>query len=475
MADLKFEVQLLLPDGWKFGSAMPVVRQQENRIEFDAVSLETLVDSPLMAGRFFKRIDLGQWQGTPHWLNLAADSAAALDCRPEILAGYSNLVREANTLFGAHHYQAYHFLLTLSDEVAHFGLEHHQSSDNRAAEFSLVKDEVGKSMLSLLPHEMTHSWNGKYRRPAGLISSDFQQSWDTELLWVYEGLTTYLGEVLNLRAGLWTEDDFHQYLALVACEFEHRAGRKWRPLLDTASSAQLLYFSRPEGRSWRRDVDFYEEGLLLWLEADVRIRQITQDQQSLDSFCQRFCGGESGPPQVRSYTLEDVLSTLNEIAPYDWKEFFRQRVDAIHVHAPLGGVVESGWRLVYKEEPSALQKVFENDRKHSDLTGSIGMIVGENGVIEDVIPGLAAAEAGLAGGMKLLAVNGRRWTADWLAQAVKATKAGETPLELIAENGDYFKTARLSYRDGARYPHLERDETRPDRLHVILAPRARKP
>jgi predicted metalloprotease with PDZ domain len=472
--ELQFRARVRMPSGWKFGTALPLVNAQDGMAEFSPVSLETLMDSPVIMGQYFKRVNLGESQGAEHWLNVAADSPEALEFKPEIIAGYSNLVLEINALFGAHHYHAYNFLLALSDQVAHFGLEHHQSSDNRAAEFALVKEDLGKTTLGLLPHEMTHSWNGKYRRPAGLIRPDYQQSWDTELLWVYEGLTTYLGEVLTTRAGLWREDDFHQELGLLASAYRYMAGRNWRPLVDTAAAAQLLYFSRADGRTWRRSVDFYDEGLLIWLEADVKIRQLTQDQRSLDDFCRQFFGGESSSPEVKPYELTDVIKALNEVAVYDWKAFFHSRVEAVNTNAPLAGITEGGWHLVFKDEPCALQKIIEGNSKGIDLSSSIGLMIDDGGVIIDVIPGSASSQAGLSGTMKILAVNGRRWSAERLSQAVKETKDGKGPLELVVENGDYYKTTSIAYHDGARYPHLERDDTKPDRLHTIISPRARQ-
>jgi predicted metalloprotease with PDZ domain len=250
---------------------------------------------------------------------------------------------------------------------------------------------------------------------------------------------------------------------------EHQRGRDWRPLVDTTDAAQLLYEAREEGASWRRSTDFYPEGTLIWLEADVSIRQQTQGKRSLDDFCRRFFGGENTGPKVVSYTLADVVKTLNEVAPLDWDGFFQKRVYSVNPRAPLGGIEAGGWRLVYRDTPSDLLKGFESDRKVVTLTDSLGLVLKqEGGAIVDVIPGSPADRAGVSPGMKLLGVNGRRWTPELLRTAIKETKSNMAPLELLVENGDAFKTCRLDYHDGERYPYLERDNNKPDVITTIL-------
>jgi predicted metalloprotease with PDZ domain len=321
-SDVQVTTRLRLPAGWKFGSALPLVRESDGVCEFAPVSLETLVDSPLIASAYFRTLELSPGAAPAHLLHVAADSAAALEMKPEDEGHFSHLVTETGALFGARHYRSYHFLLTLSEHVAHFGLEHHESSDNRQPERYLIDDDLRKLGADLLPHEMTHSWNGKYRRPAGLATPDFQQPMKGELLWVYEGLTMYLGNVLATRCGLWTNENFREDLAFTAAQLDTSPGRTWRPLSDTTVAAQLLYFARPEGAAWRRSVDFYPEGLLIWLEADSIIRRLSEGRRSLDDFCKKFFGGESGPPQVVPYGLDDVLAALNETAAYEWGPFF---------------------------------------------------------------------------------------------------------------------------------------------------------
>jgi predicted metalloprotease with PDZ domain len=469
---LTYQVSLRLPAGWKFGTALAVAGESREAINFKPVSLTALVDSPLVAGAFFRRIDLSPGASPAHYIDMVSDSPAALAISPELIADYKQLVAETGALFGARHYTQYHFLYTLSDHVTSFGLEHHESSDNRVPERTLLDDAQHMVNADLLPHEFVHSWNGKYRRPADLTTTDFQQPMRTDLLWVYEGLTQYLGDVLSARTGLLTADDSREKLAWVAASLDYRAGRTWRPLVDTAVAAQLLYSAPPAWTSWRRSVDFYYEGVLIWLEADVIIRQRTQGRSSLNDFCRRFHGGESGVPAVKTYTLDDVVNALNEVAPYDWRDFFDTRVYKVTPRAPLGGIEGSGWRLVYTDVPNVYIQAQEQTEENVNLNYSLGLTLDSEGNVTDVIPNQPADKAGISPGMKLVAVGGRRWSPDILRQAVRTTKTAAEGLELLLENAEFYKTYRLSYRGGERYPHLERVSARPDLLDGILKPLA---
>ena len=411
-----------------------------------------MIDSPVVAGKYVRTFDLSPGSAAPERLNIIADSIADLEMKTNNLASFGKLVAEANALFGAHHYRHYDFLLTLSEEVAHFGLEHHESSDDRASERMLVDEDVFKRWAALLPHEMVHSWNGKYRRPAGLATPDYQQPMKTELLWVYEGLTEYLGQVLTARSGLWSSTNYMENLAIEAAMLDLERGRDWRPLVDTADAAHLLYGSRGEGAAWRRGVDFYPEGDLIWLEADVKIRQLTNGKRSLDDFCQRFFGGENTPPRVVPYTLEDVIAALNAVAPSDWQGFFQQRVYEVNPRAPMGGIEGGGWRLVYRDTESDLLKAEESGRKSTNLACSLGLALGEDGWIRDVVPGSPADRGGVSAGMKLLAVNSRHWTPELIRTAIKLAKGSNLPIQLLVENGDIYKTCLVDYHDGERYP-----------------------
>src|SRR6266404_673033 len=306
---------LKLPAGWQYGTALEGGGTGDT-LQFTPVSLTTLIDSPVLTGQYFKKFDL---EGDlKHTLNVAADSPAALEAKPETIQHFKNLIAETGVLYGARHYNHYDFLLTLSDHTAHFGLEHHQSSDDRIPENGITDPDGLISSSGLLPHEMTHSWNGKYRRPKGLATPDYQKPMEGDLLWVYEGLTQYLGEILAPRSGLWTKQQFLDEAAETAAALDHTPGRSWRPLQDTADAAQLLYSALPEFESWRRSVDYYPEGFLIWLEADTIIRQQTKGQKSMNDFCHIFHGGGNTPPKVITYTFDDVVKTLNEVTSYDW-------------------------------------------------------------------------------------------------------------------------------------------------------------
>lgn len=469
--ELIFNPTLKLPVGWKFGTALPVTREANSTIKFEPVSLVTLIDSPVASGAHFRHIPLTTGAAPTHVIDLVSDSDAALQMSPHDIAGYKQLVSEAYALFGARHYRNYHFLFTLSDQVANFGLEHHESSDDRVQERSLIDPMLNKLSVTLLPHEYVHSWNGKYRRPADITNADYQQPMRTELLWVYEGLTQYLGSILIPRSGLWTDAEFREYLAWNAAYLDARTGRQWRPLSDTAVAAQLLYYASPQWANARRSVDYYDESILVWLDADTRIRQLTNGQRSLDDFCRRFHGGTGGAPAVKTYTFEDVVNTLNEVAPNgDWRAFLNTRVRAVNPHAPMGGIEAGGWQLVFNEQPNDYIGFGEATRNNLELSFSLGMSLGADGAITDVVPGMVAEQAGLAPWMKIIAVNGRRYSADVMREAVAASKTNNEPLELIVENAEYFKTYRLNYHGGARYPHLERIANRPDLLTQIIKP-----
>ena len=472
--DWTYLARLRLPAGWRFGTALPVAQTRAERIDFLPVTLTRLVDSPVAAGLYYRSIPLTPGAQPAHFIDMVADSREALEMPPDLIAGYQRLTAEAAALFGVQHFERYHFLYTLSDDVAHFGLEHHESSDNRVFERTLLDHDMRKVSTGLLPHEFVHSWNGKYRRPAGLATPDYQQPMKGELLWVYEGLTTYLGFVLQSRSGLIRPDLWRQSLAQTAAYLDQRPGRTWRPLEDTAVQAQLLYGASPEWQEWRRGTDFYNEGLLLWLDADVTIRRLTSGQRSLDDFCRKFHGGESGAPRVVPYSFDDVVQGLGEVAPYDWKGFLEERLRSTATHAPLGGITNAGWRLVFRDTMPEYDAAAERARKIGDERTTIGLLLGEGGAVTDVVPGMAAAKAGVAPGMKLVAVNGRAWTREILRNAVTATGGGQA-LELLVSNGPMYTTCRLDYKGGGRYPDLEREPSKPDLLSEIGKPRAGGP
>ena len=467
-----FAARLRLPAGWSYGTALATARVDSDTIEFAPVPLTTLVDSPVQAGLYRRRIELGPAAGPPVAVDIACDDATGLLAPPELVAQWKQLVAEATALFGATHYRRYEFLLSLSDDLDHFGLEHHESSDDRADARALADDERRAADAGLLPHEYVHSWNGTYRRPAGMVRPDYQEPQRTELLWVYEGLTEYLGWLLTARSGLATPEWQRQELAGEAAWLDRTPGRTWRPLKDTAIATPILFGGPTSWTSRRRGADYYEEGVLIWLEADVLIRQRSGGRRSLDDFCRAFLGGRSGPPAVVPYTSEDVVKALDLVAPYDWRGFFDTRLSSTAPHAPLGGIVAGGWRLAWSDTASAYERAAaraSGDR--TDLRLSLGFALDGEGVITDVVPGSAAGDAGLAPGMKPIAVDGRRFSVERLRDELRAGKNGADPLELLAEDGEFVRAFRLDWHGGELHPVLVRDPARPDLLTQILEPR----
>jgi predicted metalloprotease with PDZ domain len=466
--ELTYDATLRLPAGWKFGTSLPIASQSGDEIKFAPISLTMLVDGPVITGQYLKVVPLNSGQTPPVEMDIAADSAAALDAPADVWESYKNLVTQAGALFGARHYRDYHFLYSLSDHVAHFGLEHHESNDSRSEERALV--DPGKRLLSsgLLSHEYVHSWNGKYRRPADLATPDYEKPMQTDLLWVYEGLTDYLGEILTGRSGLRTPEGFRDELAYIAADLDHRSGRTWRNLQDTADGVPSMQDAPHQWESWRRPLDYYEEDELNWLWVDTIIRQQTHSQKSMDDFCRIFHGGASGPPQVKTYTFEDVLNTLNQVAPHDWRGFWTERLGNHGPGAPLGGIEGSGWKLVYDDVRSEQVKAQEADRNIVNAAYSIGLWLKVDGSITDTVEGMPAAQAGIGPGMMVAAVNGRKFSPQVLRDALQKGRASSETLDLLVENTEYYRTFKLDYHGGEKYPHLVRDETKPDLLSEII-------
>jgi predicted metalloprotease with PDZ domain len=479
-AEVMVTPTLTILSGWKIGTALeessPAKGGFGTVIPFKTVSLEQLVDSPVLAGRWFREIPLAPEVTPKHYLDLAGDGPEDIDLTQEHIDEFSRLVRETGALYKSRHYGSYHFLVTLSDQVAHFGLEHHQSSDDRVPEKTFVEEGYFAEEGDLLPHEFTHSWNGKYRRPAGLATPNYQEPMKGNLLWVYEGLTDYLGGVLAARSGIWSADTFRARLATIEANLtDARPGRTWRDMQDTATAAQTLYAAGGAYDNWRRNVDYYSEGDLLWLEIDATIRAKSSGKKSLNDFVAAFEGlNGNTQPMVVPYTFEDVVNGLNAVAPNDWASFLRARLDSNELHAPeMAGInALSGYKLVYTDKPNYWSTTEEGDGIDADY--SLGISVGSGGTIGDVIVGSVADKAGLAPGFQIIAVNGRAFSTTLLHAAIKET-AGltSTPIELIVENTGYFKMISLNYRGGERYPQLQRVSDVPARLDDILAPMAK--
>ncbi len=455
-SDIYLKPSIKLPEGWKYATGLTASGSDEGAVNFETVSLETLVDSPLLTGKYFREIPLAPEISPKHFLDLAADGPEDLKLKPEAINAFSKLIRETGALYQSRHYGSYHFLVTLSDQVAHFGLEHHQSSDDRVPEKTFLEDNLSLLEADLLPHEFTHSWNGKYRRPAGLATGNFESPMKGELLWVYEGLTQYLGDVLAARSGIETAAQYRDSLAHTAATLDYRPGRTWRDLQDTATAAQTLYGTGSEWDNWRRSVDYYPEGELVWLEVDTTIRRLTHDKKNLNDFCAKFHGlGGNTAPKVMPYTFEDVVAGLNDIVKNDWAAFLTERLTSKAPHAPLAGITNGGYELVYTDKPNDYTAAEEAVSTSVNAWWSVGLRVGTNGKISDVLMGSVADKAGLGPGMQIVAVNGRQYADQLFKNAIADAKGSTTPIELIVNNTSYYKVLRLDYHEGLRYPHLE--------------------
>jgi predicted metalloprotease with PDZ domain len=468
-ADVMVTPSITIPAGWKFGTALDAAATPTS---FKTVSLEQLIDSPVLAGRWFREIDLAPDITPKHYLDLAGDGPEDIALSDEHIEQFSKLVRETGALYKSRHYGSYHFLVTLSDQVAHFGLEHHQSSDDRVPEKTFTDEGSFTEEGDLLPHEFTHSWNGKYRRPAGLATPNYQEPMKGDLLWVYEGLTNFLGDVLAARSGIWSASVFRDRLATIEAEYnDARPGRTWRDLQDTATAAQILYNAGGPFDNWRRDTDYYSEGDLLWLEIDSTIRSKTNDKKSLNNFLAAFEGlGGNTPPKVVPYTFNDIVAGLNAVVPNDWATFLRTRLDYNDFHAPeLPGLnALSGYKLIYTDKPNYWSTLEETDGLNARY--SLGLTVGSTGTLGDVVVGGVADKAGLAPGFQIIAVNGRAFAPGLLRTAIQDAKGNGPAIDLIVENTGYFKLISINYHDGERYPQLERVDAIPNRLDDILQP-----
>jgi predicted metalloprotease with PDZ domain len=468
--DLIYGPSLKIPAGWKFGTALPGAKQTGDTITFDATPLATLVDSPVLSGQFFRVIPLTAGTDVPHEIDIAADSEADLAMKPETEAAYRKLVAETGVLFGSRHYRDYHFLLTLSENTAHFGLEHHESSDDRSYEKMFTDPDFIEEGAELLPHEFTHSWNGKYRRPEDLATSDFHQPMRDDLLWVYEGLTEYWGDVLAARSGLINNDLAHELFAHFVAYYDHQPGRSWRPLQDTSDSAVVLYNADHDWENWRRETDFYDESVFLWLDVDTTIRKLTKDNKSMNDFSHAFHGGPGGEPALKTYTFEDVVAGLNSVAPYDWTRFLRTRLDSLAPKTPEEAMLASGWQMIYNDQPNEYERVRDVVQKQANLMNSIGLVAKDDGTLVTVLYGGPSFKAGLGPGMKITEVAGQKFTLDVLRSAVAASTA--TPVQLKVAYGPQVQDYMIDYHGGAKFPHLQRVPNRPDMLDQILHPLA---
>ena len=489
--EIPVQPSLIVPAGWGIGTALqpegtgsyPVPAKGENGksvvTKFAVTNVEQLEDSPVITGEYFHEFPLAPEITPKHYIDVVSDSPEDSKMRPSTLAEISNLVREAAVEYNSHHYHVYHFLLTLSDVAGGEGLEHGQSSDNGVGEKGFADDNHQLAESDLLAHEFTHSWNGKYRRPFNLYQPDFEKMQQGSLLWVYEGMTQYLGNVLAARSGLKSQAQYRDLLAMSAAQLDNKPGREWRSTEDTAIAASILRGGNPAWANWKRGQDYYQEGELLWLDADTLIRKQTNDKKSLDDFLKVFLGlnGNTGPDIV-TYNRDELIKDLNAVTPYDWAKFLHDRVDQPNPRADLAGIEQGGYQLVYQDKPTTSERTMYRTmygavgmRMGTNLWYSIGLRLSGEGSITDLRWNGPADKARLAPGYKILAVNGHVYSADALRDAIKAAKGASEPIHLIVQADTFVSSFEIDYHDGERYPALKRVDGVPAYLDEITTPR----
>jgi len=479
--DIAIQPSVKVPAGWGVGTALTPVSSGSYPVpaagavtQFAVTNVEQLQDSPIITGQYFHEFPLAPEISPKHYIDVVADQPEDSNLRPSVLASMNNLVREADALYGSHHYLVYHFLLTLSDVAGGMGLEHGQSSDNGVGEKGFADDAHELREADLLPHEFTHSWNGKYRRPVGLYQPDFATAQQGALLWVYEGMTEYLGDVLSVRAGFETQAQYRDKLAQTAANLDYTPGREWRSTEDTAVAASVVQGARAWW-NWKRGQDYYPEGELLWLDADTLIRKLSGDKKSLDDFQKIFLakGGNTGPLIV-TYGFDELVQDLNAVVPYDWATFLHDRIDKINPHADLAGIEQGGYKLVFKDKQSATQRTMAaapgGRNSGTNCWFSIGLRVGGDGTISDVRWNGPADKAHLAPAEKIIAVNGQIYSAEALRSAIRDAKGNTEPIHLIVQADSFVSMIDLDYHDGERFPVMERVEGTPAYLDDITKP-----
>jgi predicted metalloprotease with PDZ domain len=475
--DIPFDTTLKLPEGWKYATALETASSAGQNITFKQTPLNTLVDSPLYGGKNYKRVDLSPSATDIVHLNVFADEPSDLVMTPDELDKHKRLAAEADKLYGSHHYGHYDFLLLLSDNVGGVGLEHHQSSEDGLGPKYFTDWAGGIAGRDLLGHEYTHSWNGKFRRPADLWTPNFNVPMRDDLLWVYEGMTQYFGNVLTARAGMRTPEETREVFALVAAGFEASPGRDWRPLVDTTNQPTVSQRRPVSWVSWQRPEDYYTEGELIWLDADTKIRELTNGQKSLDDFAKLFFGVHNGSYITDQYHFEDIVKALNTVAPYDWDGFLKDRVYRLHPAVPEDGFMRGGYKLVYTDTPIAWLEKARAEYGYADFTTSLGFSVGSRrgdggpaGALGGVAWNSLAFKAGITPDMEIVSVNGKAYTAKVLTDAILDAEKTKQPLQLQFLRGDSYTNIAMPYYGGMRYPSLQRVDGTPDRFDDILAP-----
>lgn len=467
------QASLTLPAGWQQGSALDIDTTNGQTLTFKTVSYETLIDSPVFAGKYFKRLDLDPGANTPVHLDVVADKSSSLDVPDNVLNIHKNLVQQAYKLYGSHHYDHYDFLVAASDKLGDIGLEHHRSSEN-SVDPDYFTDWSEKFVgRDLLAHEFTHSWNGKYRRPWDLWTPDYQAPMRDSLLWVYEGQTEYWGNVLAARSGLYDRDQYLGHIAMLAAYYDTLAARQWRDVQDTTNDPIIAQRAAQSWPNWQASEEYYDEGLLIWLDADTLIREKTGGKKSLDDFAKDFFGVNNGAWDTLTYNFDDVVAALNKVYPYDWASFLNERLHDHGKKPPFDGLTRAGYKLVYTDTPTAYFKAAVAEHKISNYAYSLGFSLGKDGSIVNVLWDSLAFKAGLAKGMKVVAVNGVQYDSDNLNDVIKtdAAKGNTDKIDLLIKSDDRYKTVSIDYHGGLRYPKLERIEGTKDMLADILAPK----
>jgi predicted metalloprotease with PDZ domain len=485
--DIAIQPSVTVPAGWGLGTALTPTGAYDPNAKvggttaFQATTVEQLEDSPVIAGEYFHEFALAPEISPKHYIDVVSDEPDDSNLRPQLLDEVSNLVRETGAAYDSRHYHVYHFLLTLSDLTGGEGLEHGQSSDNGVGEkgFESQKGQLGEA--DLLSHEFTHSWNGKYRRPFNLYQTDFATMQQGSLLWVYEGMTQYLGNVLAARSGLKSQAAYRDMLALSATQLDYKSGREWRPTEDTAIAASILRSDGPAWSNWRRGQDYYQEGELFWLDADTKIRELTNDQKSLTDFLHIFLGkGGNTGPLIVTYNRDELVRDLNDVVKYDWASFIHDHIDLINPHADFDGITRGGYKIVYEDHPSDSLSALMHGGSRRGGAGpfvwySLGLQIGADGTIHDVRWGSPADKAKLAPGQKLIAVNGLVFSGDALHQAIVAAKTSKDPLHFLMQSEQYITPVNIDYHDGERYPTMVRVDGTKDYLDEITTPLAKHP
>lgn len=466
--DIPVRASVIVPRGWHVATALRPSGASATRVDYPVTSYEILMDSPLIAGAHYRAFKLSP----DVTLDVMADNEQELAAKPDQIAAHERLVEQAVRAFGAQHYDHYDFLLTISDYLGGQGLEHHRSSEDGTGRGYFTDWDNKLRDRNLLPHEFSHSWNGKFRRAADLWTPDYRSPMQDSMLWVYEGQTQFWGYVLGARSGMLSKQDTLDAIAATAAAYSlGTPGRSWRALIDTTNDPIIARRAPQPWRSWMRSEDYYSEGQLIWIDVDRIIRQQSRGKRSIDDFAKAFFGVRDRDWGELTYTLDDIVATLNKVQPYDWRSYLQRRVYAIAPQAPLEGITEGGYKLVYTPEETKWIKSAEKNGKNNDLTYSGGFVVGNDGKITGVLWDSAAFNAGLTVGSQIIAVNGRNFDADSIKQAIRDAANGGTAPQLLIHDGDVYRTVTLDWHGGLRYPRLEKAGKGPGTLDALLAPR----